>query len=142
VNDNSLTFHIAEYTSLRQEIYESAKIRYQSLVYTFIANAFVFGWVTSQRDDQGLNNIISIAASAPIIISLSGWLISTVRLAQIKRIGEYCLLVENKFGCSDLGWEKYYSQRMSAVSFYVFTILYLVQLGLAVYFFLTTASSS
>jgi hypothetical protein len=141
MDDQNFSFHIAEYSSLRQEMYDSLRTRYHALIYCFIANSTVFGWTVSLLDTSGaVKKVLPLAAWLPIIITLSAWLVSIVRLAQIKRIGEYCLLIENKLGLRELGWEKFYSVRKSAIAAHVFTLLFSLQLTLGIYFFLFVAA--
>jgi hypothetical protein len=106
--DGRIEFHLTEYTSIRNEIVTAINTIYSLAFATVAANAFIVTWILTQFSKEAkISPIYIIASWLPLIVTGVSWILYVDRVAEIRRLGSYCRLVEEKFSYPDLGWEAY-----------------------------------
>ncbi len=108
MDNEGLQFHLTEYACLRAELQTAQKTTYSVAFGTVAANAFIVTWIVTQTGSApNLGTLFIIAAWLPAIITGIAWFIIIDRAASVRRLSNYCLIVEEKLSFPELGWEKY-----------------------------------
>lgn len=100
-------FHIAEYNGLRENFLSHGKLEFQSIIYVSISNAFIFSWLSTQIDTTTNRPILLIICWVPLLITLTGFALNYSRKLSMRRIGKYAMILEERFGENNLGWEQF-----------------------------------
>jgi hypothetical protein len=138
MEEKSFQYHLAEYTLLRQELHHNAKDSHSSIIYALLANSAVVAWVSSNIENTHQKSLLELAAYLPLFISIVSWLIHLFRRRLVRRISNYCALMERRFALDELGWERFFKTESDKEYFLnsglVFNAICMLHMSLALYF--------
>lgn len=132
-------FHIAEYNTIKAEISANTDKVYTILFYLIAANAFILTWSMQQSTlNQVGNTVVNVASWMPLILTGSAYLLCLSLRNRNNMLFGYCGKLEEVLAASELGWEKLYRtqgrKKLFLNSYTTFNIIFLVQLGLGIYY--------
>ncbi len=114
-------YHLAEYTSLKDELAQTFQDAYQVVLISITANAAIISFLTTATFGDAFYSILHLSQFLPLFLSLVGLFLFEMRRRSVKKITKYLYLIEEKLAEPSLGWERYYAADIDQRPFFVRT---------------------
>jgi hypothetical protein len=110
-----ISFHQAEFTSLKSEIAELVKAADSNFKYAVVASAGVFTWIATADKVQGHTSLLPLNLSLmrysvwlPFLLSGLLFSLSAALFIRLNEMAGYLHKIEGALGSYRLGWEEYF----------------------------------